>query len=299
MIIDALQPGEWEAAERRHRSRVESALADHLTRSQRGIAHPVEDFLFQYYSLRPATLGRWSPGWGTELIGAGAEWSERPGWRATARGAAPDVSALAGRREGVQWIADLLAASAGRAPSYGCFGLHEWAMVHRTDRIRHPQLGLRLDPEQVAAEVEERGTRCTHFDAFRFHTVTARPYNHRQLTRDTQIDHDQPGCLHVGMDLLKWGLKLGPAAPAELIMDCFALAMEIRWVDMLASPYDLSSLTDRKPIMIETPAGRARYVTHQQEFVRAAAPLRARLLQVYGAVLSELDAPNEDLSPTR
>lgn len=278
---------------------MEAALADHLARAEQGTGHPVEDFLFQYYSLRPATLRRWSPGWGTELVGAGAEWSERPGWRATARGATPDATALAGRRDGVQWIADLLTASGGRAPSYGCFGLHEWAMVHRTDRIRHPQLGLRLDPEQVAAVVEERGTRCTHFDAFRFHTASARPYNHRQLTRDTQIDHDQPGCLHVGMDLLKWGLKLGPAAPAELIMDCFALAMEIRWVDMLASPYDLSSLTDREPIMIETPAGRAHYVTRQQEFVRAAAPLRARLLQVYGAVLSALDAPSGDLSPTR
>ena len=34
--------------------------------------HPVHDFLFTYYSFRPAQLRRWSPGYGVVL--ADARW---------------------------------------------------------------------------------------------------------------------------------------------------------------------------------------------------------------------------------
>ena len=32
--------------------------------------HPVHDFLFTYYSQRPAQLRRWHPGYGVALAGA-------------------------------------------------------------------------------------------------------------------------------------------------------------------------------------------------------------------------------------
>lgn len=46
---------------------------------------------------------------------------------------------------------------------------------------------------------------------------------------------------HAGnMDLYKWAYKLSPLVPSELVADCFALAREIRTLDMRASPYDLA-----------------------------------------------------------
>ena len=53
---------------------------------------------------------------------------------------------------------------------------------------------------------------------------------------------EQPGCLHATMDLYKWAYKLSPATPSELLADCFALAADVRELDMRASPYDLADL---------------------------------------------------------
>ncbi|MFW6599316.1 3-methyladenine DNA glycosylase [Propionibacteriaceae bacterium Y2011] len=258
---------------RRHHARVDAALAAHLDRARRGIAHPVEDFLFEYYSERPGRLRQFEPG----LPNA-------------------DVAVLRPRVDGIRWIRDLLAATDRRPPAFGCFGLHEWAMVHRSSRVRHRHLGLRLSDDEVAATVEERGVWCTHFDAYRFFTPTALPHNDRVLTRAGQLTDDQPGCLHTTMDLYKWAGKLRPATPSELIMDCFDLAMDVRWVDMRASPYDLSSLPDpggpirtTSPIMIETTPGRAEYVALQREFADRGQPLRRQLLDIADQALAVLD----------
>jgi len=168
----------------------------------------------------------------------------------------------------VAWIHRLLTATGTRPARYGCFGLHEWAMVYRTepDQVRHPGLPLRLSPGKIA-DVVERGVRCSHFDAYRFFTPAARPLNLTVLDRAQQVDHDQPGCLHVGMDLYTWAGKLGPAAESELGMGCFALARDLRRVDMRASPGPAPGRHARQPlrrhlaragpIEIETPAGRA------------------------------------------
>ena len=42
-----------------------SSRTSHRRRS--GVKHPVHDFLFTYYSQRPAALRRWHPGWGVAL----------------------------------------------------------------------------------------------------------------------------------------------------------------------------------------------------------------------------------------
>ena len=53
-----------------HAARVEPWVDPHLERAARGVAHPVEDFLFTYYSFRPAALRRWHPGFGVRLADA-------------------------------------------------------------------------------------------------------------------------------------------------------------------------------------------------------------------------------------
>jgi hypothetical protein len=87
------------------------------------------------------------------------------------------------------------------------------------------------------------------------------------------------------MDLHKWALKLGPAVPGELALDCFDLARDVRRLDMQASPYDLSSYGEQ-PVPIETPEGKAEYVARQRGFADRAAVLRTRLAEVCAALLS-------------
>jgi hypothetical protein len=86
------------------------------------------------------------------------------------------------------------------------------------------------------------------------------------------------------MDLYKWTYKLAPFSPSELVADAFALAREIRELDMRASPYDLRAL-GFEPVTIETPEGRAEYEALQREFSRRAEPIRARLINLCEALL--------------
>lgn len=83
------------------------------------------------------------------------------------------------------------------------------------------------------------------------------------------------------MGLYKWAYKLSPLVPSELVADCFALAREIRTLDMRASPYDLADL-GYPPVRVETPEGRAEYAVAQRGFAERAGTLRARLLAKLG-----------------
>jgi hypothetical protein len=172
----------------------------------------------------------------------------------------------------------LLRATAARPAQLGCFGMHEWAMVYRLeqDDVRHASWPLRLGGRGTDAVVESHRIACTHFDAFRFFTAEARPRNTLQPGRDDRADFEQPGCLHAGMDLYKHAYRLSPMVPSELVADCFALARDIRVLDMRASPYDLSGL-GHAAVRVETPAGKQEYVAAQREFAERAAPLRSRL----------------------
>jgi hypothetical protein len=181
------------------------------------------------------------------------------------------------RRESIQWIRQLLAATADRQPQFGCFGMHEWAMVYRTSDVRHQTWPLRLGAEGTDRVVESHKIACSHFDAFRFFTAPARGLNVLQPTRESQPALEQGGCLHANMDLYKWAGKLMPFAPSSLVLDCFELARDIRTLDMRASPYELSGL-GYEPVPIETPAGKAEYATAQRSFATRARPLRLRLV---------------------
>jgi hypothetical protein len=271
----------WRARQQAHEARVRAWTDPHVARAGRGEKHPVYDFLFSYYAFRPAWLRQWHPGPDVVLAGEGARaFLRRPGYRETAGGVTLDPASLPEkRRASISWIRNLLANTAARPPAFGCFGLHEWAMVYRQtpDEIRHNAHPLRFPPDELARIVESQPVRCTHFDAFRFFTAPARPLNKFQPERATVPDHEQRGCLHANMDLYKWAFKLAPFTPGELIADCFDLARDIRETDMRASPYDLRAL-GFEPIMIETPEGRMEYERWQRIFSGRGEPLRARLI---------------------
>lgn len=278
-----LERDEWTAREARHHERVDALLEGHLYRRRRGIAHPVEDFLFTYYSHRPGQLRRWHPGVGTGLAdGAVPTGTGDSYYTEVLGGVALDADRfLANRGTTVAFVSSLLRAVNDRPAHLGCFGLHEWAMVYRLrpGEARHSQVPLRLGHEGTDRVVESHRVRCSHFDAYRFFTDEARPRNEVQPTRDSQVHMDQPGCLHANMDLYKWAYKLAPAAPSELVADCFELARDIRELDMRASPYDLTEY-GYTPVRIETREGKAEYTAAQRHFAERASGLRSRLLRV-------------------
>ncbi|MDT7579813.1 MAG: hypothetical protein QOK35_1077 [Pseudonocardiales bacterium] len=283
----------WRARAAAHRRRVEQWTLPHRERRRRGEAHPVLDFLFTYYSHRPAQLEQWHPGPGVALrdVDTAADPALAvPGYVRRPDGTvALDSAALPGRlRTTAAFVHRLLAATAARPARLGCFGLHEWAMVYRTApegaTPRHAAVPLRLGAVGTDAVVEALPVHCTHHDAFRFFTPAARPRNAVAPARADQVAFEQPGCLHATMDLYKWAYKLSPATPGELLADCLDLAADVRELDMRASPYDLADL-GYPPVRIETPAGRAEYARAQAGFAARAAPLRERLLDLCAVLL--------------
>lgn len=282
----------WRAIDAAHVERADALTAAHRARASRGEKHPVEDFLFTYYSYKPGLLRRWHPGAGVVLADAAA--TPRATWRWYAEGSdggslVVDVQAfLTEKRDLVGAVERILRLTAGRAGRFGCFGLHEWAMVYRQREHRHP-VPLRLGRAETDAVVEAANLRCTHFDAFRFFTPEAVPRNSEMPTRERQPELEQPGCLHAGMDLYKWAVKLGPLVPGEVLLDAFELARDIRVLDMEASPYDLRAW-GYEAVAIETPEGKAEYVRRQRGFAERGQTLRARLLGALDRARSAMPA---------
>ena len=268
----------WTERERLHAERVDGFLASHQHRARSGEAHPVWDFLFSYYSLKPRQLRRWHPGYGVALGGRSAgRFLERAGYGAYGSTVSMTREHLLARVETIEFIADLLRATSRRAARLNCFGLHEWAMVYRTPDVRHGQVPLRLGAAGTDAVVESMPLRCSHFDAYRFFTEQAAPRNSEPLSRESQVATEQPGCVHANMDLYKWCYKLGSLVPSELLMHCLDLAADARVLDMRASPYDLVGY-GISPIAIEDAVGRTEYVRCQRDIARRAAPVRDALL---------------------
>ena len=286
----------WLPRQAAYQERVRPFTDGFLRRRSAGQKHPVEDFLFTYYSLKPGQLMRWHPGAGVVLTGAAA--AERTDWKfyreltpeeLAASGLDPESPAVtvdlaafaAARGTAAGFTRMLLSRTAARKPLLGCFGMHEWAMAYRSEvnGIRHDYLGLRLGAQGTNDLVEKSRIRCTHFDAFRFYAPQAVELNELTPTRENQRDLEQPGCLHANMDLYKWAYKLAPVLPSELVMDCFELAWRIREMDMRASPYDLQDW-GYEPIRVETPEGRAEYASAQRGFSAESQAQRARILDL-------------------
>ena len=256
-MLDELSEADVAARAAAHRDRLMPYVSPHLARREAGIKHPVHDFLFTYYSFRPAQLLRWTPG--------SAELPEE-------------------KRVLVSTLLRLLRATAGRAGNFGCFGLHEWAMVYRSDENRHPQ-PLRLGGRATDEVVESHRIACSHFDAYRFFTPAAVGLNTLRPGSDDRADFEQPACLHGGMDLYKHAFRLSPLISSDLIADAFELAWEIRILDMRAAPYDLSGVRmdptgeEWSPVRIETPEGKQEYVARQRELAERGVPIRRRIIE--------------------
>ncbi|MEQ6902561.1 3-methyladenine DNA glycosylase [Nocardioides sp. YIM 152588] len=306
--MEVLERAQWRERAASHAERIDRYTAPHLARREARTKHPVFDFLFTYYSYRPAQLRRWHPGYGVALAGAeehaglkGYEVLSASGFEARfartsttdgpvveVRGApAPSLETTAAVSEAhlasqqvlLTTLHRLLRATAARPAHLGCFGLHEWAMVYRQtqDELRHNAWPLRLGSAGTDEVVEGHRIACSHFDAYRFFTAPARPLNALSPGRDDRDAFEQPGCLHAGMDLYKHAFRLSPLVSSDLVADCFELAWEIRVMDMRAAPYDIAAL-GFDPIRIETPEGKREYVDAQRAFTERAAPLRARLI---------------------
>ncbi|MBM0261822.1 3-methyladenine DNA glycosylase [Corynebacterium macginleyi] len=281
--MQVLSIAEWTADMNEHERRA----ADRLERFRHpGSSHPVFDFLFEYYPVRPSHLKRWHPGIDTALQGNAPQASWRD-YHETGDGITVDVKSFMRRRGvSIDFILDLLRRSSTNPVHFDCFGLHEWAMVYHTDSPRH-DLPLRLGAEGTNRIVDTHSLKCTHYDAFRFFTQPARALNLTVLNREGQPVHDQPGCVHVTMDLYKWAWKLGPLAPGDLFLDCLDLAIDARILDMEASPYDCRHW-GLGVVPIETPEGKATYVKRQRGLAQRAQPLRERLVAVIERAYSQL-----------
>lgn len=291
---------DWREAAQEHRERVGVYTDPFLERRHHGRKHPVEDFLFTYYTLKPGQLVRWHPGPGVILLDA----AERLDWKFYRRptlaelresGMATDDaedcretaaivdlgSFLEARSTAVDFTREILGRTVAAPGNFGCFGMHEWAMAYRSEenRIRHEYLDLRLGPDGTDEVVESHRIHCTHFDAFRFFQPQAKPRNEIQPTRERQRVLEQPGCLHANMDVYKWAYKLIPLVGSDLLMDCFELAWQIREMDMRAAPYDLAAW-GYEAIRVETAQGKKEYATLQRSFADRSVALRHRVLAV-------------------
>ena len=241
MIV--LSRSQWRERRRDHETRVRPWIEPRLARRSAGQKHPVDDFLFEYYRHRPKALLRWHPGPDTGLIDAPSELRDHRDYETAATVTTVSSAAFQRRRPAVERALAILGAQQRRPATFGCFGLHEWAMVYGLTQaqVRHEQLPLRLSPAQVKDVVDSHGPTCSHFDAYRFFTPQAQQLQ-RQLHRANQARDEQPGCLHAGMDLYRYAYEAGPLVPSELVADCFDHAKRARAVDMRASPYDVTSL---------------------------------------------------------
>lgn len=269
----------WQERAEAHAARIDRYVAPHLARREAKVKHPVFDFLFTYYSHRPSQLRRWHPGFGVILEDA-ADHAALKGYGPVGSGVTVTPSYLTSQLPVITAIHRLLTATAARAPHFGCFGLHEWAMVYRLteDQTRHADWPLRLGPAGTDEVVEGHRIACSHFDAYRFFTPPARPLNTLSPGRDDRPAFEQPACLHAGMDLYKHAFRLSPMISSDLVADCFELAWDIRTLDMRAAPYDLVDL-GFEPVRIETAEGKATYVEAQRSFAERGRPLRERLIE--------------------
>ncbi len=273
--MEVLEVAEWRERADAHATRIDAFVGPHLARRESRTSHPVHDFLFTYYSHTPAQLRRWHPGYGVGLV----KGEPFRGYVVVDDVATVSEEHVASQSQLIASLHRLLTSTASRAANFGCFGMHEWAMVYRLSeaQTRHADWPLRLGSAGTDRVVEAHRIACSHFDAYRFFTEPARSLNLLSPGPDDRPDHEQPGCLHAGMDLYKHAFRLSPMIGTDLVADCFELARDIRVLDMRAAPYDLADLGFR--------AGAGRDARGQGRVRRGP----ARLRQAWGAAAATAD----------
>jgi hypothetical protein len=256
-----------------------------LARRSLHIKHPVYDFLFTYYPFSPLKLKQWVPALQQTLVlpddkKENYPWLNNPYFIHKENQVALNSNRFTDSMRGLTQFALTLSENIKERPSrFGCFGLHEWAMVYQLSQeaVRHNGYQLRLSPEVIKQVVDSQSLACTHYDAFRFFTKEAAPKNKFQPDLNSRLEMEQGGCIHANMDLYKWAGKLWPWIGSDFIAKAFLLAVEGRVIDMRASPYDLSK-EGFDPICIETEAGRRYYQEAQHHYAFKAATLREEFI---------------------
>ena len=283
-----LPHSEWQSQVKQHQESIDELVSAWRQAKNRQEKHPVIDFLFRYYSFPYNKLKSWTPGINIQLEGPLTEELSAQRFEVISNKVQLKAELLPSHRlKAVDWTLSLLKKTIENQSCFNCYGLHEWAMIYKAEKVRHEYTSLRLPDEQINSLIEESKINCTHFDALRFYTAAALPLNKHQPTRQTQEDFEQSACLHANMDLYKWAYKMYPWVSSNLMLKCFKLAFACREVDMKASPYDLRYL-GYEPIKVETPEGREVYVKEQLRLKNLAAPLRLELLEVYSQIRNEI-----------
>lgn len=278
---------EWQERAARYREKVKEVTIPLRERKSRHEKHPVYDFLHTYYSFSMGRLERWFPGVGVTLEDDPEGDFPENSFRREEGRAWTDASLLTEKgRQRLEWILNLLKRTQGRPPHLACHGLHEWAMVYSGADVRHREsVPLRLPQAKIDSLVSSRPIACSHYDAFRFFSPDAVPFNKLSPTLLTREENEQPGCIHVNMDLYKWAYKSSPWIASELLAEALFLAIEAREIDMRASPYDLTAY-GYEPICVEIPEGRRDYEKHQHALFLKGLRLRARLIDSLTAILA-------------
>ena len=235
---------------RRHRARLAPYVEPHLARRRAGEKHPVHDFLFTYYSFSAAKLLDWQPGWPDSGTPELARAAARPD-RRDARPAAGD------RRHG--------------RPTFGCFGLHEWAMVHRADETRHPV------PLRLGADGHRRGRRVA---PDRLLALRRLPVLHRRR-RGRSTAPARPrrpaGVRAAGLPARRDGplqarlpaLAAGRLRPGRRLLRARLGHPRPRHARVAVRPRPTWGF---EPVRIETPEGKQEYAAAQRGFAERAAP---------------------------
>ena len=216
-----LSSKKWKQLASQHRERAERWTLPYRKRRATGQMHPIYDFLFIYYRNKPSQLEAWHPGHGVRLEEAPlGETFKEAYYRVENSYTSLDPSNMKETtRHRLQMALRLCQSVSARSPAFGCFGMHEWAMVYQGDtenEVRHAErLPLRLSQAATDAFVRSRPIKCSHFDAFRFFSPDAKDFNRSQPSKDARLDNEQCGCLHTNMDLYKLCLLYTSPSPRD------------------------------------------------------------------------------------
>ena len=286
-----LNSKKWNQLAKHHLERAEHWTMPYRKRRAAGEIHPIYDFLFIYYRNKPSHLEAWHPGYGINLEDAPLGGTFKETYYRLENGCTSlDPSRMKETtRHRLEMALRLCQNVSARPPAFGCFGMHEWAMVYQGDtesEVRHAErLPLRLSQDATDAFVRSRPIQCSHFDAFRFFPPNAKDFNRSKPSKEARLDNEQCGCLHTNMDLYKLATQCMPWVGTELLWKCFEFALTARQLDMQASPYDCTTL-GFGPIKVETSAGKLEYERQQRSLSEAAKPLRAELIMRLENILS-------------
>jgi hypothetical protein len=186
-----------------YQKRIRSILCDDLYTDKK---HPLFNFMFSYFHFKPEkVLYQYSPGLDVTLEDQYNEKSEKnintfdnkhlAIFAEINKVGSFTLDPVKGKYcpekvLSMRNTAKLLQNSYAKAPSFSCYGLHEWAMLYEpspslspslfssksevssekigdTKKSKHQNLPLRVTREEIAALIDSRSLRCTHYDALR------------------------------------------------------------------------------------------------------------------------------------